>query len=61
MELPDLPEAYSPLILPGFNEEENITQMTDEGDKNATKVDNIGTSNERVFTSLKGMIFEVCK
>ncbi|GFS42008.1 hypothetical protein Acr_00g0077640 [Actinidia rufa] len=46
VKLLDMPEAYSYLILSGFNEKENMTQTTEERDKITDEVDGVGTSNE---------------
>ncbi|GFS44263.1 hypothetical protein Acr_00g0089450 [Actinidia rufa] len=46
VELLDLPEAYLPLILLGFNEEKYMTHQAKEGDENTIEVDGTGTSNE---------------
>ena len=46
MELLDLLEAYSHLIMLGFNEEEYMNQLVEEGDENVAEEDGVVTSNE---------------
>ena len=44
--LPDVTEVYSPLILPGFNEEEYMNQLTKEENEGVAKLDGADAGNK---------------